>query len=267
VPIALHWNGSSWQRTVFNAAPNDGVGSKAVAALSSTQVYAMGSVIARWTGGALGQRMTLLLIPSGGICIVPVDGRFPPHRRLEWSFPMEQTSTGPDAIAVEAPGRRAPAAGALRFARHYVEMVVAMVVGMMVLGAAVGAGASALGVSYSRATHPEWGSVEMATTMSIGMVAWMLFRGHGWPSILEMTAAMYVAAAVAIVGLWLGLSAGAASVVMHVLMLPLMALAMLRRRSEYTAPHERPEATLAAESRDHWAARQPGRASSKIISQ
>jgi hypothetical protein len=144
---------------------------------------------------------------------------------------MDQTSTGPDAIVVETPTRPAPSsrrAGLIRFARHYVEMVLAMIVGMIVLGAAVGAVVSALGISYSHSTHPVQGSVEMATTMSIGMAAWMRYRRHGWAGILEMTAAMYVAAAIAIAGLWLGLSAGAASMVLHVVMLPLMALAVLR---------------------------------------
>jgi hypothetical protein len=63
VPIALHWNGSTWQRTVFNAAPNDGAGFKTVAALSSTQVYAMGTVIARWTGSGWSLEAG---VPSGG---------------------------------------------------------------------------------------------------------------------------------------------------------------------------------------------------------
>jgi hypothetical protein len=52
VPIALHFNGVSWQRSVFNAAPNDGAGFRSVAALSSTQVYAVGQIVARWTGAA-----------------------------------------------------------------------------------------------------------------------------------------------------------------------------------------------------------------------
>ena len=52
VPMALHWNGATWQRTVMSTAPNDGVGFRGVAALSPTKVYAFGSVIARWTGTA-----------------------------------------------------------------------------------------------------------------------------------------------------------------------------------------------------------------------
>lgn len=50
VPIALHWNGSTWQRSVMSTAPNDGQGFLSITALSPTRVYAFGSVIARWTG-------------------------------------------------------------------------------------------------------------------------------------------------------------------------------------------------------------------------
>jgi hypothetical protein len=50
VSIALHWDGVSWQRSVLTTGPNDAVGFKGVAALSATQVYATGSVIAKWTG-------------------------------------------------------------------------------------------------------------------------------------------------------------------------------------------------------------------------
>lgn len=52
VPMALHWDGQTWQRTVMSTAPNDGQGFHGVAALSPTKVYAVGSVVARWTGAA-----------------------------------------------------------------------------------------------------------------------------------------------------------------------------------------------------------------------
>jgi len=50
IPIALHWNGQNWQRSLLSTGPDDGVGFRSVAALSATQVYAFGRVIARWTG-------------------------------------------------------------------------------------------------------------------------------------------------------------------------------------------------------------------------
>ena len=67
VPIALHWNGLTWQRSVLNTAPNDGAGFVGVAALSSTQVYAVGKVIARWTGAAWA--LDGASVPTGGALI------------------------------------------------------------------------------------------------------------------------------------------------------------------------------------------------------
>jgi hypothetical protein len=64
VPIALHWNGVTWQRSVLNTAPNDGTGFVGVAALSPTQVYAVGKVIARWTGAAW--TLDSASVPTGG---------------------------------------------------------------------------------------------------------------------------------------------------------------------------------------------------------
>jgi hypothetical protein len=110
------------------------------------------------------------------------------------------------------------------FWRHFVEMLLAMVVGMVVLG-------------------PLWpdlhGSTElhllvMATNMTLGMAVWMAVRRHRWVAIAEMGLAMYVPFVVLLPPFWAGwLSAGAVFVLGHVLMLPAMLLAMLRRPSEY----------------------------------
>jgi hypothetical protein len=78
-----------------------------------------------------------------------------------------------------------------RFARHYLEMVVAMLAGMLAVGSAFRAVLGAAGLGYSHAEHPAIGSLEMTVTMSVGMVVWMRYRGHGWASTLEMTAAMF----------------------------------------------------------------------------
>lgn len=48
VPIFIHWNGQNWQRGFVPNAPAGGF--DGVSALSPTQVYAVGSVIARWNG-------------------------------------------------------------------------------------------------------------------------------------------------------------------------------------------------------------------------
>jgi hypothetical protein len=116
-------------------------------------------------------------------------------------------------------------------------MLVAMIVGMVVLTPLWELGLGALGASWLL-DRIEPATMIMATSMSVTMVAWMRYRGHGWPANLEMAAAMYLSFAVLFPPLWLGLlSADAVMLAGHVLMLPAMAAAMLWRRDEYTRHH------------------------------
>ena len=120
------------------------------------------------------------------------------------------------------------------FARHYAEMVVAMFAGMAVLGFPVDKAMDAMG-----ATSDAFMFLGMATTMTVGMVAWMLHRGHGWRANVEMSASMFVPT-FAVIGL---LSAevmtdlGALMVLEHVAMLLAMAGVMLLRPAEYVHHH------------------------------
>ncbi|WP_306745097.1 hypothetical protein [Saccharothrix yanglingensis] len=139
--------------------------------------------------------------------------------------PVEDRGGG---AVVDAGGGQRPG-GALRFARHFLEMVVAMVVGMVALG-------------------PVWSSawpglddvvtahvLVMATNMSLGMALWMRVRRHAWPGVVEMCAAMYVPFVVLLPFHWGGALSGTALMTAgHVLMVPAMLAAMLRRRHEYT---------------------------------
>jgi flagellar biosynthetic protein FliP len=112
-------------------------------------------------------------------------------------------------------------------------MVVAMLVGMVVLGAALRGVLAVAGVEYPT-QYPELMALEMAFTMSVGMVAWMRHRGHGWTSTLEMVGAMFAPAVALIPLLWLGVLAGDSLLMLeHVAMFVLMFLVMLRRRAEY----------------------------------
>jgi flagellar biosynthetic protein FliP len=123
-----------------------------------------------------------------------------------------------------------------RFVRHYVEMVVAMFVSMGVLAAAT-AGVEALTALRSPGS-PAFAAVKMAFDMSVGMVVWMRYRGHGWAATLEMVGAMFAPAVVLAALSATGVISGAVlMIVMHVGMLPLMLLVMLRRRAEYGAAH------------------------------
>jgi len=113
--------------------------------------------------------------------------------------------------------------------RHYLEMVVAMVVGMAVLGPLE----TLLwpGLDDRVDVH----AMVMATNMAVAMAAWMRFRGHSWPAIVEMSAAMYVPFAVLLVPFWVGAVSGwFLFTAGHVRMLPAMALAMWWRLDEYT---------------------------------
>jgi hypothetical protein len=130
-------------------------------------------------------------------------------------------------------GRRADLSHVLR---HYLEMVAAMWVAMAVLGTMARGVLAAAGLAYSRGRYPELATLEMTTTMAVGMAAWMRYRGHGWASTLEMCAAMFAPAVVLFPLLWLdAVSAGSLFTLMHVVMLPLMLVVMLWRRGRYTS--------------------------------
>jgi hypothetical protein len=109
----------------------------------------------------------------------------------------EPTETATPAGMSDAPGLAGTASpetgGRVRsrlvagwhFTRHLLEMVVAMVAGMAVLGVAIWAlgeppGYSNLLVEYGL----------MGVFMSAPMAAWMRRRGHSWSDGLQMTAAM-----------------------------------------------------------------------------
>jgi hypothetical protein len=120
-----------------------------------------------------------------------------------------------------------------RFIRHYIEMVVVMILGMFALGAPANAVVPTSG-------RPGLMLAEMAVTMTLPMVAWMRFRGHSWRPCNEMAASMLLpaAGAIALLGAGLVTGAGMLMVVEHAAMLTSMLIAMLLRREEYTS-HDR----------------------------
>jgi hypothetical protein len=124
--------------------------------------------------------------------------------------------------------------------RHFVEMVIAMLVGMAVLGMAAAAICTALGHSGFLTHHAGLRAFVMALNMTIGMAVWMRYRGHGWAAIADMGGAMFVPVLV-LIGPYLAgaISAAVLLIGMHVLMLPAMVVAMLHRRDEYAHGHER----------------------------
>jgi hypothetical protein len=74
-----------------------------------------------------------------------------------------------------------------RFTRHLLEMVVAMMAGMAVLGLALWVLGEPPGYANLLVRYGLMGAFMVAP-----MVGWMRYRGHSWSDGLEMTAAMLV---------------------------------------------------------------------------
>ena len=126
----------------------------------------------------------------------------------------------------------------LHFARHYAEMVAAMVIGMVALGMPAEAALQAMGSGASDLERdaPALLLLGMATFMTVPMVGWMMYRGHTRRANAEMAASMFVPTfgVIALLAAGIVTDAGALLVIQHVVMLPSMLLAMLLRRDEYT---------------------------------
>jgi hypothetical protein len=134
--------------------------------------------------------------------------------------------------------RRRHLAGWLPFIRHYIEMVLAMVIGMYALMPLWPVAFRAVGAQHLL-DHAEPLALSMATGMAIGMAAWMVFRRHGWRDIAEMTAAMYLPFVILFPATLAGaMTSGTMMVAGHGLMLATMLAVMLRRRDHYC--HRRP---------------------------
>lgn len=136
------------------------------------------------------------------------------------------------------------------FVRHYVEMVVAMLLGMVVLGVPAGWALGAVGSSWSdlNTDAPSLMLLGMAATMTVPMVGWMRYRGHGWRASTEMSAAMLIPTFAAIALLEAGVvdDIGVLLAVEHVAMLLGMLGVMLLRPTEYTHHRAHLELQVAA---------------------
>jgi hypothetical protein len=129
--------------------------------------------------------------------------------------------------------RRPHRAGWAPFIRHYIEMVLAMFIGMVALmpvemWAVQAAGAPRL------LDRVEVMTLVMATDMAIAMGAWMAHRRHGWRDIAEMSAAMYLPFVIFFPATVTGVMTGGTMMVAgHALMLVAMLAVMLWRRDHY----------------------------------
>jgi flagellar biosynthetic protein FliP len=147
---------------------------------------------------------------------------------------VEETGTVPPGKAGQARRRLRLGAG-WRFTRHLLEMVVAMMTGMAVLGVALAVlgeppGYANLFVRYGL----------MGAFMAAPMVGWMRFRGHSMSDGLEMTTAMLLPMFAPVVAVELGvaryvpgLSEQSLPLLSHVGMIAGMVAMMLYRRDRY----------------------------------
>ena len=139
------------------------------------------------------------------------------------------------------------------FLRHFGEMFLAMILGMMVLGMAFRAIHIALfGTGFADAwrTHTALAVSAMTFNMTLPMMLWMRHRGHAWERCGEMGGAMVVAALIALMPFWLDRIPGGATLGLNMLlMLPAMLLVMFYRVDEYSEPHAIPAKPPAAHRR------------------
>jgi len=138
------------------------------------------------------------------------------------------------ASALAVRKSNSPAGQIVRFVWHFIEMAIAMLIGMMPLGFVL----SALGQSDLSNRSPEAFAMAMTASMVLPMAAWMRIRGHGWERTGEMTAAMTLPDLLLVVGSLAGLLPHAAALsAMDTLMWAGMLAAMLFRWSDY-AQHQ-----------------------------
>jgi hypothetical protein len=134
------------------------------------------------------------------------------------------------------------------FIRHYLEMIAAMIAGMIVIGIPAEGALHLIGYGSADLQHdsPALALLGMATMMTIPMVALMRYRGHAWRPCWEMSASMFIPTFGVIAALATGISDDFMGLMMieHVAMLPAMLLAMLLRYDEYAGcGHALQEAT------------------------
>ena len=125
-----------------------------------------------------------------------------------------------------------------RFAGHGLEMVLAMIIGMAVLGVPVAIVARSLGVADLHHDLPVIGAIVMAVEMTLPMAWWMDRRGHGRRMIVEMSLAMTIPTIGLVLAALFGIIAGASIMAWQdPLMYVAMLAAMLWRWDAYSGGH------------------------------
>lgn len=125
----------------------------------------------------------------------------------------------------------------LRFLLHFVEMVLAMLLGMGIFGVVNDAVLIPRGfTSLAARLFPESYAAAMAVSMTVPMVAWMCIRKHPWRMSAEMAGAMLVPTALVITACLIGLLPHTVVIpATHLIMVPAMLGAMLYRWHDYAS--------------------------------
>ena len=153
-----------------------------------------------------------------------------------------------DAERPRSPFRREPTSASRtsrwrvvrRFTWRYLEMVVAMFAGMILLGPPLDALAGAFDLDLDRNAAPVASAMVMTMGMAAGMAAWMWYRGYPPAHVALMSAAMFPPAIVtgALVGAGL-VTAETGTMWSHASMMALMLALMLHHADAHLRPAPR----------------------------
>jgi hypothetical protein len=120
------------------------------------------------------------------------------------------------------------------FWRHFLQMLAAMVVGMIATGAIFMAIVGLKTWEEVTSQYPTQSLLAMAAGMTVPMVAWMVHRGMGWKNSYEMAAVMVVPVIPCLLLVWFGVTKSAqCGAYCAVTVLAMLAL-MRYRRSQYS---------------------------------
>jgi hypothetical protein len=154
---------------------------------------------------------------------------------------MSELAQEPAAGVKDDKGQMTDAAAGGQFARHFMEMAVAMMVGMPLWHMFFGLVIRPAGFAEEVYASPELWYGLMTFFMSVPMVAFMRYRGHKWERSLEMVVAMALPVALVLilwrssVGLYIPFfTERTLSLPTHAAMYLGMFLSMLYRRDEYS---------------------------------
>jgi hypothetical protein len=150
---------------------------------------------------------------------------------------MTVLSSTDHVFAAAARPRRSRVAASLAFGRHLAEMLVAMLLGMTVLGVVDGALLRSVGLGGVR-DLPLADLALMAAEMTVPMTLWMVYRRHRRRDVVEMAGAMLIPAALLVtLGIATPIAPMTAEMAYHPAMILAMVGLMAARRDVYAQHH------------------------------